>query len=254
MAKRFTDKNKWEDDWYASLDNDCKIVWEYLLDHCDHAGIGKINFRLLNFCCNVMWDLAKLKEIFDSRLKFKSNFYFIPNYLKFQYPKGLNSNKPAIRSVRNILIEKDLYNFISKLYGNGYLMIKESLDNCSITVKDKDIYKDKDKDKDKDIPRKKPEGIDSFFTTDKYTLQQFTDKAVLAGLSDDEATEAYHHFKAQGFNRGNGQPLLDIESGLVIWARNRHKFTSKTEPGDNQRKKQVRERSERIMKNAGNTG
>ena len=101
---------------------------------------------------------------------------------------------------------------------------------------------------------KKPEGIDSFFTTEKYTLQQFTDKAVIAGLSDDEATEAYHHFRAQGFNRGNGQPLLSIESGLVIWARNRHKFALKTEPDEDQRKKKVRERSERILKNARHTG
>jgi hypothetical protein len=150
MPKRFTDKNKWDDEWYSLLDNDSKIVWEYLLDRCDHAGVGKLNMRMINFCCNVAWEQSKIESIFQTRLIFKVNFYFIPKYLKFQYPKGLNSKKPAIVSVRNILKEKGLYDYVSDLYGNEYLMIKEPLGNGYITIKDKDKDKDKDTDKDKD--------------------------------------------------------------------------------------------------------
>ena len=150
MAKRFTDKNKWEDEWYSSLDNDSKIVWEYLLDKCDHAGVGRPNLRLLNFCCNTQWDLSKLKLVFCNRVDFNETFYFIVKYLKFQYPRGLNSNKPAIISVRNILKERGLYEEVSNKYGNDYLMIDESLLNSSATIKDKDKDKDKDKNKDTD--------------------------------------------------------------------------------------------------------
>ena len=96
MARRFTDKNKWEDEWYLSLDNDCRMVWEYLLDRCDHAGVFKKNMRMINFCCCVMWDAEKLESVFDGRIVDRETFYFIPKYLKFQYPKGLNSQKPAI--------------------------------------------------------------------------------------------------------------------------------------------------------------
>jgi hypothetical protein len=145
MAKRFTDKSKWDDEWYISLDNDCRIVWEYLLDRCDHAGIFKKNQKMINFCCNVEWDQQKLEEVFVDRIIDYVSFYFIPKYLKFQYPKGLNSKKPAIVSVRNILKEKGLLFFVNGLYGNDYLMIKEPLANDCIIIKDKDKDKDKDK-------------------------------------------------------------------------------------------------------------
>ncbi len=99
MAKRFTDKNKWTDEWYLSLSNDDRIVWEYILDTCTIAGRLKKNFKLLNFCCNVDYEEKQLLKVFDSRLLDKGGFYFIPKYLKFQYAKGLNSQKPAIVSV-----------------------------------------------------------------------------------------------------------------------------------------------------------
>lgn len=155
MARRFTDKNKWEDEWYLSLDNDCRMVWEYLLDRCDHAGVFKKNMRMINFCCCVMWDAVKLEQVFDGRIIDRETFYFIPKYLKFQYPKGLNSKKPAIVSVRNILKEKSLYDYVNKLYGNDYLMINQSLLNSKPTVKDKDKDKDKDKNRDKDKDKSK---------------------------------------------------------------------------------------------------
>jgi len=166
MPKRFTDKNKWDDEWYSILDNDCKIVWEYLLDRCDHAGVGKVNLRMINFCCNVTWDNEKLEQIFISRILFEEKFYFIVNYLKFQYPKGLNSKKPAIVSVRNILNEKGLSEYVNSLYGDSYLIIKQSLPNGSVTIKDKDkdIDKDIDKDKDTDKDTDKDSGF-SFFET-----------------------------------------------------------------------------------------
>jgi hypothetical protein len=39
MAKRLTDSNKWNDSWFTNLPMDIKLVWIYLLDACDHAGV-----------------------------------------------------------------------------------------------------------------------------------------------------------------------------------------------------------------------
>ena len=49
MAKRFTDTEKWKDEWYTELSSDYKIIWQYLLDTCDNAGIYKRNIKLLNY-------------------------------------------------------------------------------------------------------------------------------------------------------------------------------------------------------------
>jgi hypothetical protein len=142
MAKRFTDSDKWKDEWYLSLSNDHRIVWQYLLDNCTPAGRWKKNQKLLNFCCNTNITEDELKKVFNGRIIEKPDFFFIPKFIKFQYASGLGSNKPAIVSVRKELKEYNLLSIIKKSFGNDYLIVKD---------KDKDKDMDKDKDKDKDM-------------------------------------------------------------------------------------------------------
>lgn len=139
MAKRFTDTDKWRDEWFGPLSNDDRIVWLYIIDTCDHAGIWKKDMRSLNFNCNTSITEEYLIELLDARLIDMGQYFFIPKFLTYQYPKGLNSRKPAIVSVVNRLIEKGLHIMINESLGNDYLMIKD---------KDKDKNKDQDKDKD----------------------------------------------------------------------------------------------------------
>ena len=146
MSKRFTDSEKWKDEWFLSLPNDYRIIWLYIIDSCDWAGIFKKNFRMLNFCCNTTITEDKFKEIFVGRVIDCGSFFFIPKFLKFQYPKGLNSNKPTIVSVRNILKENNLFPIVKKSLGNDYLIIKD---------------KDKDKDKEEECEREELESYNS---------------------------------------------------------------------------------------------
>jgi uncharacterized phage protein (TIGR02220 family) len=144
MSKRLTDTEKWRDDWFGSLCNDYRIVWQYLVDSCNHAGIWKKDFRGLNFNCNTNLTESDIKEIFNGRLIDRGNFFFIPKFLKFQYPGGLNSHKPVIVSVVKELQLNNLIDIVKQSLGNDYLIIKS---------KDKD--KSKDKEKDKSIEKEK---------------------------------------------------------------------------------------------------
>lgn len=135
MAKRFTDTEKWRDDWWGSLTNDYRMIWLYLVDSCSIAGIWKKDFRGLNFNCNTNITEEDFLKVFGSRMIDCKSFYFIPKFLLFQYPKGLNSDKPAIVSIRNEVL-------LNNLSG----IIKESLPNGFLTIKDKDKDKDKDTD------------------------------------------------------------------------------------------------------------
>lgn len=132
MAKRFTDTDKWKDDWYLSLNNDNRIVWQWLLDNCNHAGICKKSITLLNLMCNTKLAAKDIVVIFEDRILETDNHWFIPKFLKFQY-STLQSKKPAIISVVNELKKGNYYLMIPKSFGNDYFIIK-----------------DKDKDKDKD--------------------------------------------------------------------------------------------------------
>lgn len=142
MAKRLTDTDKWKDDWYISLSNDDKIVWQWLIDNCSHAGICKRSISLLNLMCKVNYTEAEMVEKMEDRVIITNNIWFIPKFIKFQY-SGLKSAKPVIVSVVKELFNFNLIKLIPKSFGNDYIIEKESFANHCTMIKDKD--KDNDK-------------------------------------------------------------------------------------------------------------
>jgi hypothetical protein len=139
MAKRFTDTEKWRDEWWGSLSNDYRMIWLYLVDSCSIAGIWKKDFRGLNFNCNTSVTEEEFLKVFSTRVMDHGTFFFIPKFIRFQCPKGLNSNKPAILSIVRELQLNNLTQTVNELFGNDYLIIK-----------DKDKGKDKDRIKTKE--------------------------------------------------------------------------------------------------------
>jgi hypothetical protein len=157
MSKRFTDTEKWKDDWFLSLSNDEKVVWFWLLDNCNHAGICKPSISLLNFMCRTKYTEDELIKIMDGRLIKFEGFWFIPKFLKFQYGT-LVSNMPAVKSVVKELNSKKLLDFSKNFVelpsfneshesDNSSLTVTEPLPKSSLTLKDKDKDKDKVKNK-----------------------------------------------------------------------------------------------------------
>ena len=166
MAKRLTDSDKWNDDWYISLDNDYRIIWQWLLDNCNHAGICKRSIKLLNMMCNTNISEEEMVKNMDGRVISIDNNWFIPKFLKFQYT-GLHSNKPVIVSVVKELEKYGYDKLIPECFGNDYVIIK-----------------DKDKDKDKDNTQKqnkhgkqiinfKAQGEELFAKRDRKFRDQF---------------------------------------------------------------------------------
>lgn len=136
MAKRLTDTGKWNDDWYISLSNDYRIIWQWLLDNCNHAGICKRSMKLLNMMCNTKIEEKDMILAMCERVLIIDNNWFIPKFLKFQYTT-LHSNKPVIISVVNELEKYGILEMIPQSFGNDYIIVKDKR-------KDKDIDKDKD--------------------------------------------------------------------------------------------------------------
>ena len=136
MPKRFTDSNKWDDPWFCDLPNDDKLLWLYILDSCDHAGIWQANLRVLNFMLRTEYIIDDIISVLDGRLvNIDKDRYFIPKFIQFQYPNGLNEKNRAHASVLKLL----------SIYG-----LSKGLTSSSLGVKDKDKDKVKDTDKDKD--------------------------------------------------------------------------------------------------------
>ena len=132
MSKRFTDTEKFNNPWYRKLPIKYKILWEYLLSECNHAGFLKIDIDLISFKIGETITIDDLKN-FENRITFiKDDLIFISKFIEFQYG-ALNTENRVHNSVLKELKKYNLQGAIKPLTSpiNG--------------------AKDKDKDKDKDI-------------------------------------------------------------------------------------------------------
>lgn len=140
MANRFTNTSKWQDDWFLSLSNDYRIIWQYLNDHCSIVGVWKKGVKHLNYFCNTSITEDELKKNFAEKIIDCGEYFFIPSFLKDQYPGKLNekSGKPIIQGVFKEIRALNLFSIIKESLGDDFLIIKESLDNDCEIIKEKE--------------------------------------------------------------------------------------------------------------------
>lgn len=63
MSKRFTETEKWDDQWFRSLGPSTKLVLFFLRDRCDAAGFWEIDIEALEHFCKLPSD--KLRGLFE---------------------------------------------------------------------------------------------------------------------------------------------------------------------------------------------
>lgn len=135
MAKRFSDSFKWDDPFFSNLSNEHKLLWIYMLDKCDHAGIFKVNKRMADFCLNTKVDWKAVEGAFKGRVyPLNSEKWFIIKFIEYQYGV-LEENNRVHHSIIQILKKVGAYKLLTRpLQG----------------AKEQEQEKDKDQDKDKD--------------------------------------------------------------------------------------------------------
>ena len=164
MAKRLTDSNKWNDNWFNELSAEMKLVWIYILDTCDHAGVYKVSFKSIRFYTGTKATENEIIECLKERIYIvdNGNKWFIPKFITFQYKNFFVSNAPVIKSARELLISHNIIQpndnvlpIITKELYKGYLTIDKGLDNDYITTKDKDKDNNKDNNMDNNMDKVK---------------------------------------------------------------------------------------------------
>jgi hypothetical protein len=140
MAKRFTDTEKWKKPFIRSLQGAYKLLWLYICDDCDHAGIWQVDIDVAQIRIGEKIDIKEAIKTFDEKIIIfdKGNKWFIPSFIEFQYPSGLNPDNRAHNSII-ILLEK------YKLLDKQNKPLTRSLQGR----KDMDMVKDMDMDMDK---------------------------------------------------------------------------------------------------------
>lgn len=142
MAKRFTDTAKWNKPFLRSLKAPYKLLWLYLLDECDHAGVWEVDLSVAEIKIGEKLKSEIALSQFGDRIITVGNKWFVPDFIEFQYGE-LDPKNRVHNSVIKVLSKYNLMESDGKIKG-----LVSPLTSPLQGDKDKD--KDMDKEKDKD--------------------------------------------------------------------------------------------------------
>lgn len=151
MAKRFTETEKWKNNWFRSLPSKYKLLWLYIIDDCNHAGIWRVNIDITKTMIQEEVSLEEAEILFEDRIvKLSPYKWFIIPFIEFQYGK-INlesSNNKVHKSVLNILEKEKIIDLGSPIdrasigYPRGIDGVSKGLGRGMDTPKDKEEEKE----------------------------------------------------------------------------------------------------------------
>lgn len=94
MAKRFTDSEKYKDPWFRRLRPPLKMLFQFMCDDCNHAGIWKENFDSFESYYKISLTHDDMKDFGERVSRIDEDTYLIKSFVKFQYGT-LNPNNNA---------------------------------------------------------------------------------------------------------------------------------------------------------------
>ena len=171
MAKRFTDSEKWKDEWFGELSNEDKLTYLYILDNCDAVGVWKTNYKLAEFQLGFKVNWENFKETLgEKRLFIFDGGWWFRKFCDFQYGV-LSEDKKSPTILYYIKLLKQHRLFIDYTMG---------------------IYTPKEKDKEKELEKvKEREGLifENSVVIERLKFQQYDDRMNLMrtyGFTDTE--------------------------------------------------------------------
>lgn len=185
MAKRFTDTDKWNDEWFMELDPVLKCFWIYLCDKCDHAGVWKVNFKQASFSIGAIIDKQSALNAFGERVWVLSvEKWFIQKFILFQYPTGLSeTNKAHIGVFKSLSSNKiDSSPFLAplKLLDSPFLAPHRGAKEKE-QEKDMELDKDLEKEQEKNLSKNESLNFRNSKLTPDDLIQLFNDTVVGTG-------------------------------------------------------------------------
>jgi hypothetical protein len=221
MAKRFTDTEKWKKPFIRNLSAPYKLLWLYICDDCDHAGIWQVDIDVAKIRIGEDINEQDAVKFFKDKLVRidKGNKWYIPSFIDFQYPSGLNPDNKAHGGIIKILQKYNLLDdefkpLVSPLYGAM------------------DMDKEMDMDKDKVMVKKKL----AKNTNSKCTFEQVYEYMSLRigkEIAKIEAEKFVNYYESNGWKVGKN-PMKSWGAAANNWITNTKQYAKGTT--NNQRK------------------
>ena len=195
MAKRMTDTDKWKKRFVRELSPQHKLLWFYILDDCNHAGIWEVDLEVASI--RVGFDLThdNLPSSFGEKVISCDNGdkWFIPDFIDFQYGE-LNPNSNVHKSVITLLEKYNLEGYLKGSQG-----VQSTLNNKD---KDKDIVKAKAK-----VKRFVKPTIEDIFN---YCSER---------ENNVDCRKFFDYYESNGWKVGKN-PMKDWKASIRTWEKN----------------------------------
>src|SRR5688572_9454509 len=122
MPKRFTDTDKWKKPFIKGLPAAYKLLWQYILDDCDHAGIWQVDFDVAQIRIGEKLDLKSALKFFSDRVEVfnDGSKWFIKDFILFQYGELSEKNRLHL-SVINVLKKNKVGPYKAHVTGQGII-------------------------------------------------------------------------------------------------------------------------------------
>lgn len=149
--KRFTETGKWLDTWYKRLEPRLKLLYQYILDTCDHSGVFEFDPETASTLIGMPVENKDLHRFGDDRIAhLRGEKWVVVKFIRFQFGELSVQCRP----------HKVVFDAIKK---NGLKYPTEyPIQAVSGTAQDKDKEKDQDKD-----GKGSAEGKDNLPTSDR---------------------------------------------------------------------------------------
>lgn len=103
MAKRFTDTEKYKDPWFRKLKPELKMLFLFICDDCNHAGIWKENFDSFELFYGKKMTHEDMKGFGDKILRLNEDTYYIKGFIKFQYGILYENNSAHLGVIKQLV-------------------------------------------------------------------------------------------------------------------------------------------------------
>lgn len=139
MAKRFTDTEIWDKEWFMQLNTKQKCLVKYVRDKCDIAGIWYPNYMLASVYIGEQVFEDDLLSIDDGNQfeKLNDGKIYCTGFVNFQYGASLNPHSPVHKKIIDILNKHNIDFQLKENYINKFSFASPTLNEVCEEMKTK---------------------------------------------------------------------------------------------------------------------
>jgi hypothetical protein len=209
--KRFTDTLKWQDPWFRRLSMQSKLLWFYLVDHCDNIGLVDLDLNLVSSDCGTKITDAHISELSDRVQVLDDGKVFITKFIPFQYgtlSEACIPHRKVIQAVKHHSLTQTFNGFLYPTHRVVHTLPCRVSDSAKDKDKEEEENKEAEKNTSPTLPFDDPDFADAWKDWQQHRkekkkpLTPTSTKLQLQTLEEmgvDRAIKAIDHSIAQGW-------------------------------------------------------